>query len=291
MTIQLRTLLSERVVAYRPVLRKLGVVKTAHGCLLASQLLYFLGKDDEWKWQSITDEQLCGDTGLSVDELRTARKDIVACGYFQVERKGIPARNYYFCNIQKLQLMLVGLVTAENPVIAPVRDVARTRSGLDPNKIGAQPELSICLESKEEEERAPAPRMVRGSANDRIAARTLKVYQEHKPDLWSGKRVLVGPNLDLVKYWIGVLGEEQFYEHLEKALKRARAEKWWSATSLNLEALLRKTKTHLIELSDKYDNLQSKPSSSGAKAYSTNTERPGIPIQKLTIEQIRGQQC
>jgi hypothetical protein len=250
-----------------------------------------LGKDDKWDWECITDEQLCENTGLSVDELRTARKDIIACRYFQVERRGIPARNYYFCNIKKLQLMLLGPVTAENPVIAPVRDVARTRSGLDPNKIGPQPELSICLESKEEEEGAPAPPMTRGGSDSRIAARTLKIYQEHKPDLWSGKRILAGPSLDPVKYWIGVLGEEQFYEHLEKALKRAKAEKWWSTTALNLEALLRKTKTHLIELSDKYDNLQSKPDASAARGYTTNTGRPGIPIQKLTIEEIRSQQC
>jgi hypothetical protein len=140
---------------------------------------------------------------------------------------------------------------------------------------------------KEEEESPTAPPMSRGSANTRIAARTLKIYQEHKPDLWSGKRVLVGPNLDLVKYWVATLGEEQFYEHLEKALKRAKAEKWWSTTALNLEALLRKTKTHLIELSDKYDNLQSKPDARAARGYTTNTGRPGIPIQKLTIEEIR----
>lgn len=89
-----------------------------------------------------------------------------------------------------------------------------------------------------------------------IRAKTMRIYNLNKPPKWSKKRVMTAPTAELVLYWIEELGESEFYEYLEKALKyiTARKDPWWRETALSLEALIRKTKTHLIEFAEKYED-------------------------------------
>lgn len=172
-------LLGDRVIAYRPILRSLGIASTIAGTLLASQLL--------WEYQqhgrqafAITDIELASRTGLSVDELRAARADITGevagqppC--FRYRRRGFPSRGYWDVDTATLAARLEGGAhlpelfgpqpeqeppvraltrTAGSPAVAPVRAGNRTEqaasdssqgssSGHSPRQFGPAPELSI----------------------------------------------------------------------------------------------------------------------------------------------------
>jgi len=174
----LQILASERIIAFRPSLRRAGIGKTVQGCLLASQIMYHHGlretPDGKWTWICVSDEQLSAETALTVDQIRQARADLKDCGFFLFERKGVPAKMHVLCDINKIESALECLLrTQETPSVdvaipTPVpsggeghpkqeREPPRTSSGSIPNKNGSSPEqerdpsrTSICLELLEE---------------------------------------------------------------------------------------------------------------------------------------------
>ena len=144
------TALGDRVIAYRPVLRAMGVASTVSGALLASQLL--------WEYQragrkpfAVTDAELAAATSMTVNEIRTARADIVGSGFFGYSRTGMPAVGTYTVDSARFN----GL--SSKPIAAQlfglqheqVRATARTSSGESTNKFGPQHEQSIYKDSLE----------------------------------------------------------------------------------------------------------------------------------------------
>jgi hypothetical protein len=165
----LRRLLCEKVIAYRPILKELEIAKTTNGCLLASQLLYYMESRDGWDGFQVTDQRLREDTGMSIDEVRGARKDLESCGFFFTEKKGLPRKLFYHCDLARLELRFSSTESADSPVLASsvdspeqkspvvptVRATARTVAGHSPNSTGPEPELSISRESKKENIKPP----------------------------------------------------------------------------------------------------------------------------------------
>jgi hypothetical protein len=70
------SLIGDRIIAYRPILRTLGISSTTNGTLLASQLLYLYQQAGRQPF-AVTDPELSAQIGLSVDEIRKARADLV----------------------------------------------------------------------------------------------------------------------------------------------------------------------------------------------------------------------
>ena len=142
------TALGDRVIAYRPVLRSMGVASSVTGTLLASQLL--------WEYQqagrnefSLTDAQLSERTAMTIDEVRIARNDVLRCGFFTYARRGMPAVGHYQVEAAKINDLLGKPLAPQQsgPEPEQVRVTARTSSGNHPNKFGPEPEQSIYIET------------------------------------------------------------------------------------------------------------------------------------------------
>ncbi len=88
-------------VAYYPSISKaLGSVKA---CIFLCQFLYWEGKQeikDGWIYK--TQDEIYNETGLSAEEQRSARKLLKELGILEEEKRGIPAKNCYRINLQKL---------------------------------------------------------------------------------------------------------------------------------------------------------------------------------------------
>lgn len=85
------------IIAYKPELRKVGVARTVTGCLLASQLFY-IRKTNGDKPICIPDKEMAKTIGLSVRELKNARKDIIETGAFTYTLGGLPRKGFYEIN-------------------------------------------------------------------------------------------------------------------------------------------------------------------------------------------------
>jgi len=132
--------------------------------------------------------------------------------------------------------------------------------------------------------KAATSKTVRLPIEKRVAEKMLRIYQENKPPAWAGRNVIDQATLALAMSWVNDLGEEAFYDVLEKALKQAHIEKFWGEMKLTLPALIRKTKTHLMDLSDKFNENKSRESR-GLTGYNSSTSIGG-PI-RLTDEDIQ----
>lgn len=93
---------------------------------------------------------------------------------------------------------------------------------------------------------------------ERVKERALLLYQGHKPPNWIDKQTVSSASLALLMHWVEDLGEEEFYLVFEKALKRCCMKSFWKDNHHKFETLVRKTKTHLTELAEEYDQLGSK---------------------------------
>src|SRR5262249_50339503 len=73
--------------------------------VLLSQMVYWSNKDSTRAkngWFFKTRESWAEETGLSLDEIDTARSKLRKCGVLKEELRGIPARTYYFVNCARL---------------------------------------------------------------------------------------------------------------------------------------------------------------------------------------------
>lgn len=96
--------LSDRPIAYHPILAKmLGSVTAA---LFLSQLLYWRGKgwDEDWIWK--TQSEMFNETGLTRYEQETARRKLRDLKILQEERRGIPAKMYFRVDLIILEKLL-----------------------------------------------------------------------------------------------------------------------------------------------------------------------------------------
>lgn len=92
------SLLGQKVIAYRPILRAAGIASTTNGALLASQLLYHYQQSGRQAFH-ITDLELSAELGLTVKEIRGARADLVkrlgAAAYFSYEVRGFNRQAFW----------------------------------------------------------------------------------------------------------------------------------------------------------------------------------------------------
>lgn len=92
----LRALLSDRPIAFHPVLaRLLGGINEA---LLFQQLAYWSDKGDDPEWIYKSQVELEAETTLSEYQQLQARKKLKALGVIEDVRRGVPARLYYRVN-------------------------------------------------------------------------------------------------------------------------------------------------------------------------------------------------
>jgi hypothetical protein len=165
-------LLGGRVVAYRPILRTLGISSTIGGTLLASQLLWLYEQADRKPFH-VTDAELAESIGVTVDEIRGGRKDVIAAGFFSYSRQGIPAKGFYDVDEDALLQKILGMkrrtvAAPQNPCGATVREIDRTSAVDGPNQSGERPELSMYGELLEEEIPPVSPKG--GAANGKVKA-------------------------------------------------------------------------------------------------------------------------
>jgi hypothetical protein len=216
------SLIGDRIIAYRPILRVMGISSTVNGTLLASQLLYLFQQSGRQPFAA-TDWDLAAQTGLSVDEVRYARADLVtrlgAESFFGYSLKGMPRQGWYHVDADRINSLtskgnrIEANQNPPNPSIdqfgprtEQVRATARASAGQDPNKFGPRAESSIyknLLEDTKKKEEDPLKGPTEAAAKpepkpkDPFAAKKLPIEaipsdlldcQELLPEFWAGKK-------------------------------------------------------------------------------------------------------
>jgi len=92
-----------KAVAYYPKLAR--IVGGVKGALFLCQILYWQKKSEDG-WVFRTQNQLCEETGLSVNEQQSARAKLKAIGILEERYKGMPRQKFYRVNIDKLNELL-----------------------------------------------------------------------------------------------------------------------------------------------------------------------------------------
>lgn len=100
--------LLDRPVAFQRSFVRLGA--GVSGALLLSQLIYWQNRMDGQQFYK-TQSELEEETGLSRYEQEGARKKLVAAGVLEEQKKGIPAKLYFWVNEE----VLASLLLKENP--------------------------------------------------------------------------------------------------------------------------------------------------------------------------------
>jgi len=90
---------AERIVAYNPIYAKVAGSVTAG--ILLSQLFYWAAKM-KWKEFYKTDSELTEELAMGATELKNAKKKLAAKKIIRIKRKGIPAKTYYFIDLNTL---------------------------------------------------------------------------------------------------------------------------------------------------------------------------------------------
>ena len=123
-------LIPDRPIAFNRDLVRIGIGVT--GALFLSQALYWTKRTreiDGWFYKTISDWE--EETGLSEREQRTIKKTLQDKNLIIIEKRGLPARNYFKVNTEKLIKMLVqaNRKSCQNDSTSPVETTA-----LDPSK-------------------------------------------------------------------------------------------------------------------------------------------------------------
>jgi hypothetical protein len=99
------SLIGDRIIAYRPILRTLGISSTTNGTLLASQLLYLYQQAGRQPF-AVTDMELAAQTGLGVREIRNARADLTKRlgdqSFFLYEVRGWRREGFYDVDVDRI---------------------------------------------------------------------------------------------------------------------------------------------------------------------------------------------
>lgn len=92
------------LVINKKVLKCFGLKKAMFLCNLVDKYRYFIKHNllDKQGGFYLTHEQQTEQTGMSENELRECKRGLLRLGVIRVERKGIPAKEFYYINLQKL---------------------------------------------------------------------------------------------------------------------------------------------------------------------------------------------
>ena len=216
------SLIGDRIIAYRPILRTLGISSTTNGTLLASQLLYLYQQAGRQPF-AVTDWDLASQTGLSVDEIRYARADLVTRlgkeSFFGYCLKGMPRQGWYDVDADRINAITTQGKCAEanrtpqepsigqfGPRAEQDRAITRASAGQDPNKFGPRAESSIyksLIEDTKKKEEDPLKGPTEAAAKpepkpkDPFASKKLPIEaippdlldcQELLPEFWEVKK-------------------------------------------------------------------------------------------------------
>jgi hypothetical protein len=210
------SLIGDRIIAYRPILRAMGISSTVNGTLLASQLLYLYQQAGRQPF-AVTDLELAAQTGLRTNEIRHARADLVARlgaqSFFGYCLKGMPRQGWYDVDADRINAMTIHGECAETnqnpadpsicqfvPEHEPVRATAPASACHSTNKFVPRAETSISknlLEEIKPVEPPLPPAEPEPKPKDPIAAKKLPVAripsdlldcQDLLPEFWACKK-------------------------------------------------------------------------------------------------------
>ena len=150
------------------------------------------------------------------------------------------------------------------------------------------------LKKGTKEESIPPTPLARGAkppSAESFEERLKAVYNEHKPEGWRTKRTLTAEHMKQARFWADKFGcEDELLVALEKALRQAQNESWWSGKPLGLETMLRTTKDHIIGLSEKHDATvaKEKRKATAVREYSPNaSDRPGPKLKYIKPGELK----
>ncbi|SDO29004.1 hypothetical protein SAMN04487957_10564 [Halomonas shengliensis] len=143
-----------RPVAYQPIFTRLPGV-TVQGAIFLSQALFLTNTPTArarqgwfWKEQAGAVDSWESETGMSAKQQMTARRQLVALGVLQEQRKGVPAKTWYRVDTEALALALYQVLepaeSPANPHETPDSPVGRNCNLPNGETRDAQPE---CTES------------------------------------------------------------------------------------------------------------------------------------------------
>jgi hypothetical protein len=216
------SLIGDRIIAYRPILRTLGISSTTNGTLLASQLLYHYQQAGRQPF-AVTDPELSAQIGLSVDEIRKARADLVKrlgdASYFTYEVRGWERQGFYDVDDDRINAITHKPSQGTHPVNQPngktqsgnpsgqstesIRSTDRAHSVNGPKASGQSTESSISknlleeIKPEEETPLPPSPEAEPKKPKDPFAAKKLPIEaippdlldcQELLPEFWEVKK-------------------------------------------------------------------------------------------------------
>jgi hypothetical protein len=216
------SLIGDRIIAYRPILRTLGISSTTNGTLLASQLLYHYQQAGRQPF-AVTDPELSAQIGLSVDEIRKARADLVKrlgdASFFRYEVRGWERLGFYDVDDDRINAITHkpsqgthsvnqpnGRTQSKSPsgqLTESIRSTDRAHSVNGPKASGQPTETSISknlLEEIKPEEETPLPPSLKAEPKkpkDPFAAKKLPLdripadlldCQELLLEFWAGKK-------------------------------------------------------------------------------------------------------
>lgn len=95
--------MSQKVIAYHPILSKI-TGKLTSGVLL-SQIMYWANTKDGKEFYK-TDKEFCEETGLTLDELKAAKKRLIEGGFITVVKRGTPQRSFYLHMVEITEIKL-----------------------------------------------------------------------------------------------------------------------------------------------------------------------------------------
>ncbi len=97
------TILDRPIAFHRCFVSLTGSVNAA---LMLSQALYWQRRNEDGKWWFQTREKWTDETGLTRDEQETARKRLSRLAFWKEELQGIPAKLYFFVDMELLMQLL-----------------------------------------------------------------------------------------------------------------------------------------------------------------------------------------
>ena len=99
-------LIPDRPIAFNRDFVRLGI--KVNGALFLSQAIYWSKRTkDENGWFYKTIEEWEDETGLTTDEQRGIKANLLKKGYIEIEKRGAPARNFYRVDLYSISLDLV----------------------------------------------------------------------------------------------------------------------------------------------------------------------------------------
>ena len=108
---ELFTALNDKPISYRRIYTKI-TGKISRGVLL-SQLVYW-ATTCNYKEFYKTNDDIAKETGLSLNELKSAKKKLVALKFISIELKSLPRKTYYTINIDYIMEYIVKYVIGVN---------------------------------------------------------------------------------------------------------------------------------------------------------------------------------